>query len=311
MMTFNMSILSTFIFALAAMAFFTLLERKILGYMQLRKGPNKVSVMGLPQPIADALKLFTKSSSTPMMANLLPFLLSPMISLVLALILWVLMPSPNPSMYLKYGLILFLCISSLSVYTTIGMGWSSNSKYALLGALRSVAQTISYEVTLALWLISALFLINNMNIQWMMNNNMFSIMILSPIMMYIWFTCLLAETNRTPFDFTEGESELVSGFNTEYASSSFAFIFMSEYMNIMLVSIMSSALFMQKMQSHIMSFTLMTMQSIFIMVMFIVIRGTLPRMRYDRLMNLTWMSFLPLSLSYIINKVWLALFTLI
>ena len=311
MITFNISILSTFVFALAGIAFFTLLERKILGYIQIRKGPNKVRVIGLPQPIADALKLFTKRSSTPIIANVLPFLLSPIIRLVLALILWILAPSPNPSIFIKYGLILFLCISRLSVYTTIGMGWSSNSKYALLGALRRVAQTISYEVTLALWLISALFLINSINIQWIINNSIFSIIVLSPIIIYIWFTCLLAETNRTPFDFTEGERELVSGFNTEYARASFAFIFISEYINIILVSILSRSLFIQKIQRHIISFTLIIIQSIFIIIIFIVIRGTLPRIRYDRLINLTWISFLPLRLRYIINKTLLALFTTI
>nr|AOR87143.1 NADH dehydrogenase subunit 1 [Typosyllis sp. patternB] len=302
MMTFLISIMFSFIFALAAMAFFTLLERKILGYAQIRKGPNKVSIMGIPQPMADALKLFSKAQSMPTMSNFIPFTVAPMSSLLLALILWVLAPTPHPSVFILYGVVLFLCISSLSVYTTIGMGWSSNSKYALLGALRSIAQTISYEVTLALWLIAALYLLNSFNLQWVMNNSTFMITLLSPIITYVWFTCLLAETNRTPFDFAEGESELVSGFNIEYASTLFAFIFMSEYMNIMFVSIMTSTLLLQKTLYPIFSFGFLISQALLIMLMFIILRATLPRMRYDRLMNLTWMSFLPASLAFIMNK---------
>nr|YP_009307970.1 NADH dehydrogenase subunit 1 [Typosyllis antoni]AOR87155.1 NADH dehydrogenase subunit 1 [Typosyllis antoni] len=307
MMTYYISMITTFVITLAAMAFFTLLERKILGYAQIRKGPNKVSIMGIPQPMADALKLFTKTSSTPTSANFLPFAISPMSSLLLALILWTLAPTPNPSMFINYGIVLFLCISSLSVYTTISMGWASNSKYALLGALRSIAQTISYEVTLALWLIATLFMLNSFNLQWMSTNSTFMFTIIYPIILYIWFTCLLAETNRTPFDFAEGESELVSGFNIEYSSSFFAFIFMSEYMNIMFVSIMTSILFMQKLLSPLMSFSLLILQSMIIMIMFIILRATLPRMRYDRLMNLTWMSFLPASLAFILNTSWISM----
>lgn len=301
MITYSLSMLITFILALASIAFFTLLERKILGYSQIRKGPNKVTIIGLPQPMADALKLFTKTPRNPTLANLIPFTISPIVRLILALILWILAPTPNPRNFIKYGLVFFLCISSLSVYTTIGIGWSSNSKYALLGALRRIAQTISYEVTLALWIIAVLFTLNTFNLQWTINNSTFILLILSPIIFYVWFTCLLAETNRTPFDFSEGERELVSGFNIEYSGSLFAFIFISEYINIILVSIISTLLFLQKSLSPLTSFPMLIIQSLALIIVFILLRATLPRIRYDRLMNLTWISFLPARLAFITN----------
>nr|YP_009136894.1 NADH dehydrogenase subunit 1 [Goniada japonica]AKE32091.1 NADH dehydrogenase subunit 1 [Goniada japonica] len=291
----------TFALALLGMAFYTLLERKALGYFQIRKGPNKVGIMGLPQPFADALKLFTKELSQPTMANMYPFLAAPSMGLFLALILWYMYPSSNPSYFLSFGVLLFLCVSSLNVYTTLGAGWSSNSKYALLGALRSVAQTISYEVSMALILMSALIMLFTLNMTDMFNNQMTPLMLLCMPLALVWFTTTLAETNRTPFDFAEGESELVSGFNTEYSSGTFALIFMAEYLNILIMSFFSAIFFMSSPFIPIIHDMLFSMKTLFLAFMFIWIRATLPRMRYDRLMNLTWKGFLPFSLSMLMS----------
>ena len=162
--TFTLSILISYVIAILAIAFYTLLERKALGYFQLRKGPNKPGLIGLPVPFADAIKLFTKEQAKPTFSNIIPFIVAPIIGLLLALALWSLYPHSSPSYFIKFGALLFLCISSLSVYTTLGAGWSSNSKYALLGALRGVAQTISYEVRIALILLGALAILLSFNL---------------------------------------------------------------------------------------------------------------------------------------------------
>nr|YP_009307937.1 NADH dehydrogenase subunit 1 [Eusyllis blomstrandi]AOR87110.1 NADH dehydrogenase subunit 1 [Eusyllis blomstrandi] len=304
MLTFMSSILITYIMALAAMAFFTLLERKALGYFQLRKGPNKVSFMGIPQPLADALKLFSKELSLPITSNFLPFIMSPLMGLILSLMLWVLFPSLSPLLFMKWGVIFFLIISSLSVYTTLGAGWTSNSKYALLGALRGVAQTISYEVSMSLILLSALIFLKSFNLNTYFESYMFSMMLLMPILMFMWFTTTLAETNRTPFDFAEGESELVSGFNTEYSAGTFAMIFMAEYMNIIIMSMITVLLFLSNLNAPALNLLVMTLKISFFAFVFIWCRGAFPRMRYDRLMSLTWKSFLPLSLMLLIFMPW-------
>nr|YP_010271974.1 NADH dehydrogenase subunit 1 [Marphysa victori]UKB88237.1 NADH dehydrogenase subunit 1 [Marphysa victori] len=278
--------------ALLAMAFFTLLERKILGYIQMRKGPNKVSVMGLPQPMADALKLFLKEQSLPSMANMSTFMMAPALSLFLALTMWMLYPSTTVSFFITMGALLFLAISSLNVYTTLGAGWSSNSKYALLGALRSVAQTISYEVSMVLILLSPLMIFHSLTLTSMSYHLAFPPIILSPMLFMCWFTTTLAETNRTPFDFAEGESELVSGFNTEYSSGAFALIFMAEYMNIIIISMLSTVFFVPTSTFMLMEAQFQVTFTVLVSSLFLWIRGTLPRMRYDHLMYLTWKTFL-------------------
>nr|YP_010437793.1 NADH dehydrogenase subunit 1 [Eisenia andrei]UTB53927.1 NADH dehydrogenase subunit 1 [Eisenia andrei] len=290
------SILMSVILALVAMAFYTLMERKFLGYFHLRKGPNKVGLMGIPQPFADAIKLFVKEQASPTPSNQLPFLLAPTMGLILAIMMWIIYPHSHQSFYLQFSVLYFLCVSSMNVYTTFMAGWSSNSKYALLGALRGVAQTISYEVSMSLILLSALVIQMTMDFTKMYIFS-WTILMFMPLAT-IWFITNLAETNRTPFDFAEGESELVSGFNVEYSSGLFALIFMAEYMNILVMSLFTSLIFLSTLP--LMSDIVLIAQTVALAALFVWIRATYPRMRYDHLMNLTWKSFLPFSLAMLI-----------
>ncbi len=294
--------LITLVIILVAIAFFTLLERKILGYSQLRKGPDKIALKGLLQPFADAIKLFLKQQILPSRANKVLFLLIPITSLFLAMALWLLYPHPfNINLY-KYGILLFIAISGVNVYTPLIAGWASNSKYSLIGALRNRAQTISYEVRIALILLCPLICISSFNL------GQFSIY--SPLVIilipnfFIWFITLLAETNRTPFDLAEGESELVSGFNTEYSAASFAFIFMAEYINILFISLLSAFIFFytQISLAPLLSLILIILTTTIISIIFIWIRTTLPRLRYDQLISLCWKAFLPIALRLFISS---------
>jgi len=232
-----------FIMALISMSFFTLLERKVLGYCQLRKGPNKVGYIGILQPFSDALKLFSKELRVPSISNISCFLASPALSLFLALILWLLYPSRSSLYIFSFGVLLFFCVSRLSVYCTLGAGWSSNSKYSLLGSLRGIAQTISYEVRMALIILRCLFVKLALRFNYIYNDTRVRVFLIFIPLFFVWFTRTLAETNRTPFDFAEGESELVRGFNTEYRGSTFALIFMAEYLNIIIISLFRSLIF--------------------------------------------------------------------
>nr|ADO60591.2 NADH dehydrogenase subunit 1 [Tritoma bipustulata] len=282
---------------LISVAFLTLLERKVLGYIQIRKGPNKVGLMGIFQPFSDAIKLFSKEQTYPLMSNFNLYYLSPMINLLLALLLWVCMPMYTGMVSFNFSFLFFLSVSSLSVYSIMFAGWSSNSNYSMLGSMRAVAQTISYEVSLVLLLMSFLFLILSLNI-----------LDLNKYQEYLWFLFLafplslmwvissLAETNRTPFDFAEGESELVSGFNVEYSSGGFALIFLSEYANILFMSMICGVLFLGGLLMTIGIFFKLLLMSFF----WIWVRGTLPRYRYDKLMYLAWKSYLPVSLNYML-----------
>jgi len=281
---------------LLAIAFFTLLERKVLGYIQIRKGPNKVGIIGLPQPFADALKLFTKEHAHPFMANYIPFYFAPVFSLVLALMLWSLYPSSWVGSVLRFGVLFFLCISSLNVYTTLAAGWSSNSKYSLIGSLRGVAQTISYEVSMSLILLCVLFISQCFNfVSGLFLFYSWVIFMIFPFFL-LWFITMLAETNRTPFDLAEGESELVSGFNTEYRRGPFALIFMAEYTRILAISMFTSAFFTRSVSWFPVMDIFSSLKVVFFGFLFIWVRGTLPRMRYDRLIRLTWKVFLPFVL---------------
>nr|QHD47886.1 NADH dehydrogenase subunit 1 [Sinacroneuria dabieshana] len=282
---------------LVGVAFLTLMERKVLGYIQIRKGPNKVGIVGVPQPFSDAIKLFTKEQTYPVLSNYLPYYFSPVFSLFLALLAWQVMPYSVGMYMFNLGILFFLCCTSLGVYTVMIAGWSSNSNYALLGGLRGVAQTISYEVSLALILLSFLFLIDGFNIGSFdkFQGWVWFLFLTFPLALS-WFASCLAETNRTPFDFAEGESELVSGFNVEYSSGGFALIFLAEYASILFMSMLFSVVFLG---GDIYSW-LFYVKLTFISFMFIWVRGTLPRFRYDKLMYLAWKSFLPLSLNYLI-----------
>nr|QIT03441.1 NADH dehydrogenase subunit 1 [Paralvinella hessleri] len=292
----SISTLITLICAMLAMAFYTLLERKCLGYMQTRKGPNKVGIAGLPQPFADAIKLFTKEWSTPLTSNLVPFIMAPVFNLFIALLLWTLYPHPFSSFIIPFSALLLITISSTSVYPVMIAGWASNSKYALLGSLRSVAQTISYEVSMTLILMSAILIHLSFNMNFYLIHPMSAPAIILPPLFFIWFVSTLAETNRTPFDFAEGESELVSGFNVEYSSSSFALIFMAEYCSIIIMSLFTAIFFLQFFYSPLLYSYLLSVYTTLLALFFIWVRASFPRMRYDRLMALTWKTFLPMSL---------------
>ncbi len=233
-------VLVNYLIILIAIAFFTLLERKFLGYIQIRKGPNKIGLAGLPVPFADAIKLFTKELSFPSSSNLLPFIYTPILGLSLALLFWSLYPYSSAMYFPIYGALIFLCISRLNVYILLYAGWSSNSKYALLGAIRRIAQTISYEVRIALILLNTLISLFAFNLVSISTNQISLITLILPPLFIIWFISSLAETNRTPFDLSEGETELVSGFNVEFRAGRFALIFIAEYTNILTISLFTS-----------------------------------------------------------------------
>nr|YP_010335525.1 NADH dehydrogenase subunit 1 [Leiognathus brevirostris]UNI91564.1 NADH dehydrogenase subunit 1 [Leiognathus brevirostris]BAQ20825.1 NADH dehydrogenase subunit 1 [Nuchequula nuchalis] len=296
--------LSVIVPVLLAVAFLTLVERKVLGYMQLRKGPNVVGPYGLLQPIADGVKLFIKEPIRPSAASPVLFLLAPILALTLALTLWAPMPMPYPMTNLNLSILFILALSSLAVYSILGSGWASNSKYALVGALRAVAQTVSYEVSLGLILLNAIIFSGGFTLQ-VFSVTQEATWLIFPIwpLAGMWFVSTLAETNRAPFDLTEGESELVSGFNVEYAGGPFALFFLAEYANILLMNTLSATLFLGA--SHIPTLPQLTTISLmtkaaFLSVLFLWVRASYPRFRYDQLMHLIWKSFLPLTLGLII-----------
>nr|ARH54602.1 NADH dehydrogenase subunit 1 [Pyrrhidium sanguineum] len=291
------TVLIFIISVLVSVAFLTLLERKVLGYIQIRKGPNKVGYLGIIQPFSDAIKLFTKEQTHPFMSNFNIYYFSPVMNLFLSLFLWLCIPMVTVNLSFNLSVLFFLSVSSLGVYTLMLAGWSSNSSYSLLGSLRAIAQTISYEVSLAMILLSFLFLV--------LSVNLFNFI---KFQQYIWFfffmipLCLvllvsgLAETNRTPFDFAEGESELVSGFNVEYSSGGFAMIFLAEYSSILFMSTFFCIIFLGANLVSWLFFLKVGIVSFF----WVWARGTLPRFRYDKLMYLAWKSYLPISLNYLL-----------
>nr|AID52344.1 NADH dehydrogenase subunit 1 [Branta bernicla]BCD55648.1 NADH dehydrogenase subunit 1 [Branta nigricans orientalis] len=286
---------------LIAVAFLTLVERKILSYMQSRKGPNVVGPFGLLQPFADGLKLFTKEPIRPSTSSPLLFILMPMLALILALTAWAPLPIPFPLADLNLGVLFMMAMSSLAVYSVLWSGWASNSKYALIGALRAVAQTISYEVTLAMILLSMIMLSGSYTLGTfaVAQEPLYFIFSSWPLAM-MWYVSTLAETNRAPFDLTEGESELVSGFNVEYAAGPFALFFLAEYANIMLMNTLTAIMFLNPS-------ALGTPTELFPVVLatkvlllssgFLWVRASYPRFRYDQLMHLLWKNFLPLTLA--------------
>nr|YP_009178489.1 NADH dehydrogenase subunit 1 [Leptailurus serval]AKE36299.1 NADH dehydrogenase subunit 1 [Leptailurus serval] len=295
------NILSLIIPILLAVAFLTLVERKVLGYMQLRKGPNIVGPYGLLQPIADAVKLFTKEPLRPLTSSMFMFIMAPILALTLALTMWIPLPMPYPLINMNLGVLFMLAMSSLAVYSILWSGWASNSKYALIGALRAVAQTISYEVTLAIILLSVLLMNGSFTLATLITTQEYMWLIIPawPLAM-MWFISTLAETNRAPFDLTEGESELVSGFNVEYAAGPFALFFLAEYANIIMMNILTTTLFFGAFHNpympelYVANFTVKTL---LLTTTFLWIRASYPRFRYDQLMHLLWKNFLPLTLA--------------
>nr|QXQ00019.1 NADH dehydrogenase subunit 1 [Neocucumis proteus] len=286
---------------LLSVAFLTLVERKVLGYMQFRKGPNVVGPYGLLQPFADALKLFIKETLKPSTASPFLFFFSPLLFLTLAITLWCIIPFPLPSVNISLSLLLILGISSLSVYSLLGSGWASNSKYSLLGGIRAVAQTISYEISIGLILLSVLIWSGSFSLKeiLLLQENWWLIFPHFPLLA-MWIISTLAETNRAPFDLTEGESELVSGYNVEYAGGPFALFFIAEYSNIIFMNALSAIIFLGGgspfSNINILNSLILSLKTIIMVFWFLWVRASYPRFRYDQLMHLTWKNYLPLSI---------------
>lgn len=286
-----------FIFVLIGVAFFTLLERKVLGYIQVRKGPNKVGFLGLLQPFRDAVKLFRKESVYPIKSNYLVYYFCPLVSFFLVFISWILIPYFWFIYNFNFGLLFFMVCLGMGVYGIIVAGWSSNSTYALLGGLRAVAQTISYEVRLAFIFLNILVLCGRYRfISFFLFQNYIWFIFVSLPLFKMFFSSILAETNRTPFDFAEGESELVSGFNVEYRRGGFALIFLAEYGRILFIGVIVGVIFLGCNVGEFFYFLIVR----FIAFTFIWVRGTLPRFRYDKLINLCWKTYLPVSLFFMV-----------
>jgi NADH-quinone oxidoreductase subunit H len=293
---------------LGMMAYTTYYERKVIAAAQLRKGPNVVGLFGLLQPVADGLKLLTKETIVPSGANRLLFVLAPMVTFILALVAWAVIPWGDGLVVsnINVGVLYLFAISSLGVYGIIIAGWASNSKYAFLGALRSAAQMVSYEVSIGFVIVTVLLMAGSLNLSKIVEQqqHLWFVIPLLP-MAVIFFISGLAETNRSPFDLPEGESELVGGYFVEYSAMTFALFFLGEYMNMLLVCAMTSVLFLG---GWLGPFGLlpalgplwMFLKIFCVMFVFLWVRATFPRYRYDQLMRLGWKIFLPFSLFYLV-----------
>nr|YP_009490441.1 NADH dehydrogenase subunit 1 [Gracilaria textorii]AWH62607.1 NADH dehydrogenase subunit 1 [Gracilaria textorii] len=296
---------------LIAIAYMTLAERKVMAAMQRRKGPNIVGVFGLLQPLADGLKLFVKETVLPSSANLSMFMLAPILTFLLALVAWCVLPFGEGMVYsdINMGMLYLLAISSLGVYGIIISGWSSNSKYAFLGALRSAAQMVSYEVSIGLILINVLLCSGSLNLTEIVlaqQKIWYAIPLLPALVMF--YISILAETNRAPFDLPEAEAELVAGYNVEYSAMGFALFFLGEYANMILMCGLTTILFLG---GWLPIFNLVVfywipstiwfgLKTTLLLFGFIWVRSAFPRYRYDQLMRLGWKIFLPLSLGWVL-----------
>jgi len=290
-LTTTTSIVLTIISRLIAIAFYTLAERKFLGYLQYRKGPNKPRIIAISIPLADAVKLFLKEEKNTININSKYYLVSPSSIITISLLLWATYPHYSILLFIKFGALYFLAITSIRIYTTFMAGWRSNSKWGLLGALRGIAQSISYEVRISLILILLVIHPLSINIQKITQYYYNWIIVLTIPLAIIWIISILAETHRTPFDFREGESELVSGFNIEYRSSPFAIIFIAEYINILLIRLLSATILIRSCSNIDIIIKTVTVSLIFIWA-----RGSLPRARYDILIDALWKKIIPVTL---------------
>jgi NADH-quinone oxidoreductase subunit H len=297
---------------LIGVAYLTLMERKVIAAMQMRKGPNVVGPFGLLQPLADGLKLFLKEVIIPNRSSKAVFILAPMLTFMLAMLGWAVIPVSETFVLanINVGVLYLFAISSLGVYGIIMAGWASNSKYAFLGAIRSAAQMVSYEVSIGLVIITVLLPVGSLNLSEIVlaqRENWFAFTPLFP-MFIVFFISALAETNRHPFDLPEAEAELVSGYNVEYSSMTFALFFLGEYANMILMSAMASILFLGgwlppfewEMFNYVPSAIWLVLKIIAVLYVFIWARATLPRYRYDQLMRLGWKIFLPMSLLWVV-----------
>jgi len=290
---------------LLLVAYAILLERKVLGSIQKRRGPNLVGIFGLLQPIADALKLIVKETIIPVSSNRIVFIIAPLLTLILSLLNWSIIPFSNFAILanIRVSILMFFAISSLTVYGIIMSGWSSNSKYAFLGALRAAAQVIAYEVSIGLTLIYVLFQSNDLNYLKIIYNQM-DIWNIVPCFIFfiLFFISTLAETNRPPFDLPEAEAELVSGYNVEYSAMAFGFFFLGEYVSIWTVCCLNVILFWggYLIIFNYSSIYIFSLKVIIFVIAFIWVRGSLPRYRYDQLMRLGWKILLPISLGFVI-----------
>ncbi len=290
---------------LISVAYLTLAERKILGYTQNRKGPNVVGIYGLLQPLADGVKLFSKEMIIPNHVSILLYFFAPIFALTLSLIVWGLMPFGKNIILsnINLGILVIFALSSIGVYAILISGWSSNSKYAFLGALRAAAQMISYEVCIGLIIINVILCSGSFNLNSLIICQNHSIWFLLPLLpsAFMFFISCLAETNRAPFDLTEGESELVSGYNVEYSSMSFALFFLAEYSHIIFMSFLFTIIFLGSWQFLIFDINLLFfIKATFLTFCFIWVRTSFPRLRYDQLMHLLWKTYLPLSIGLIL-----------
>jgi NADH-ubiquinone oxidoreductase chain 1 len=281
---------------LLGVAFIILLERRVLGYIQIRKGPNKVGLNGIIQSVGDAVKLFVKEFMMLLGSNYFIYFLCPLMSLFVSLVLWGILPLGSERLYFEFGIIFFFCCTAVGVYSLMGRGWASNSSYSLLGALRGVAQAISYEVRIILIILSLVFLTGSYELSdFKLSQENIFFFALALIVSFLLMVSFVAETNRSPFDFAEGESELVSGFNIEYGGARFAVLFLSEYARIIFMGMLISYLLFGF--RRIVTFILLGSGLAF---SFIWIRGAFPSYRYDILISLAWKRYLPVSLNFIL-----------
>jgi NADH-quinone oxidoreductase subunit H len=309
-----LKILTIIVPLLISVAYFTIAERKIMGIIQRRKGPNVIGFVGLLQPLADGLKLFAKETILPSNSNIIIFLLAPILTFLLSLISWSVIPFSEKIVLsdINVGILYLFATSSLSVYGIVMAGWSSNSKYPFLGAIRSAAQMISYEISIGFIIVNVCICTGSFNLSTIIlaQKNIWFIVPLFP-MFVMFYISMLAETNRHPFDLPEAEAELVSGYNVEYSAMTFALFFLGEYANMLLMSSFAAILFLGGWLPLVNIFPLnylsgnfwFSIKIVFGVVFFILTRATLPRYRYDQLMHIGWKCFLPLSLSYLILTV--------